>query len=430
MTQIMKINLYYANVPNFGDKLNQVIIKEVFGYDTRRRLFLTANMSAIGSGLGRFSLSNNPFIACAQLICGLLFPNVIIWGTGFISYSHQNSFFYRRKMQFYALRGVLSKRKVEEILCRTIHVSLGDPGILSSFLISNVKKKYNVGIIAHYKEQDDPIFVELLKFYKNAVFIDVKQDPINVITQISECNCILSSSLHGLIVADSFNIPNLHIVVTNKLLGDGFKFDDYYSAYGLVHKKIDIYNEKFPTEEEIKNQYSVSAKMVQKMKQDLIDSFPYHSTNRKLLAVSSFGGHWVQLLRIGRSMDKKYEVVYCSTYEECEGIVEGCSYYKMTDFNRRNAWKMILAVMDSVWIIRKVRPSAVISTGAAPGLMMLLVAKIFRIKTIWVDSMANVEHPSACGRIASRFVTRCYVQWPHLGGGRFHYSGNILGESL
>ena len=276
------LNVYYAKVPNMGDLLNVAIIERLFGYKVHRHTFLTGELSAIGSGLGQFTLRDNPFVAMAERISGFLFPTVTIWGTGFVCYKQKDTPFYRRNMKFAAVRGELSKKRVENILGRKMDIPTGDAGILASYLLPEpVEKKYSVGIIAHYKEQDEPIFQQLMNAYPNSLFIDVRQTPDAVIHQIASCECIISSSLHGLIIADSLNIPNIHIKVSDKLLGDGFKFDDYYSAYGLEHPMLDLNKEDMPTLEWVKAHYPITKEMVDTMKQDMIQAFPFEHSFRK-----------------------------------------------------------------------------------------------------------------------------------------------------
>lgn len=274
------LNVYYAKVPNMGDILNVMVIEKLFGYKVKRHTYLTGELSAIGSGLGQFTLSNNVAISFVQRLFGIMFPSVTIWGTGFICKKERDNGFYRKKMRFAAVRGELSKRRVERILGYKLNISVGDAGILASYLLEEpTNKKFKVGIIAHYKEQDEPIFTKLLNNYNNATFIDVRQHPSVVIKQIAECETIISSSLHGLIIADSFCIPNIHIVVSNKLLGDGFKFDDYYSSYHIEHKFIDVNSEAFPTIEFIQKNYPITIEMVEKKKKEMIDSFPLSKIN-------------------------------------------------------------------------------------------------------------------------------------------------------
>lgn len=147
----------------------------------------------------------------------------------------------------------------------------------------------------------------------------------------------------------------------------------------------------------------------------------------KIFAVASIGGHWVQLLRIAKALEKEFDVVYMSTHEKCATMVEGRIYYSMNDFSRWDFYKMFPELLHSIYIIWKEKPSVVITTGAAPGLMCLFAAKICGIRTIWIDSIANVEHISFSGRIASKFASRIYTQWPSLAGNKVIFAGNIFG---
>lgn len=280
------LKVYYVTFPNMGDILNEMIIENLFGFKVKNHTPLTGELSAIGSGLGLFTLHGGLRSRLKQKFYGLLFPSVSIWGTGFISYKEKDSPFYRKKIRFAAVRGQLSKKRVETVIGQKLDIPTGDAGILSSYLITTPSvKKHKVGIISHFREQDDPVWKELLNNYENAIFIDVLQHPSIVITQIAECEFIISSSLHGLIIADSFNIPNIHIVVTDKLLGDGFKFDDYYSAYGIEHPYLDMKKEAFPTLEWIKTNYKITQDMVEKMKIEMIKAFPFKNENAPILSM-------------------------------------------------------------------------------------------------------------------------------------------------
>lgn len=88
---------------------------------------------------------------------------------------------------------------------------------------------------------------------------------------------------------------------------------------------------------------------------------------------------------------------------------------------------MFPELLHSIYIICKEKPSIVITTGAAPGLVCLFAAKICGIRTVWIDSIANVEHISFSGRIASKFASRIYTQWPSLAGNKVIFAGNIFG---
>jgi len=145
----------------------------------------------------------------------------------------------------------------------------------------------------------------------------------------------------------------------------------------------------------------------------------------KVLAVASKGGHWVELLRLLPAFSGM-EVVYVSTDSNLSATVEGSKFYSVPDANRWNKYKLIRIFMQLFDIVRREKPDFVISTGAAPGLMALMGAKILGIKTIWIDTIASAEKLSLSGRIALKFVDRLYTQWPDLSGPKVIYAGNIL----
>ncbi|MDD2980727.1 MAG: polysaccharide pyruvyl transferase family protein [Hespellia sp.] len=273
-----KIKLYYADIRNMGDQLNRLLFQDYFGLDIQRSNFLIGECSAIGSGLDQYLFHGNARMRRAQRWYGILKPSVVVWGTGFINYpGRKEELFLKKNMQFAAVRGELSRKRAEQLLGRRIDVPTGDAGILASELLRELpEKKYDIGIIPHVCDAKEEKLRELLEEYDNAVLIRLTDEPYHVIRQIASCRTILSSSLHGLVVADSFGIPNQHVVVSGKPLGDGFKFDDYYSAYGVEHRILDLRKEKNHISlEQIISAYRITEQMVWEKKRELLDVFPY-----------------------------------------------------------------------------------------------------------------------------------------------------------
>jgi UDP-N-acetylglucosamine:LPS N-acetylglucosamine transferase len=67
-----------------------------------------------------------------------------------------------------------------------------------------------------------------------------------------------------------------------------------------------------------------------------------------------------------------------------------------------------------VCILLRERPDVIISTGAAPGYFALRLGKWFGARTIWVDSIANVEKLSLSGQRVGKYADLWLTQWPHL----------------
>lgn len=146
-----------------------------------------------------------------------------------------------------------------------------------------------------------------------------------------------------------------------------------------------------------------------------------------MLAVASFGGHLVQLERVMRPLTGDAEVVWAVTSPQssaAESAPGRC--IAVADFSRRNAWLAPLAMWRMASIIRSVRPACVITTGAAPGLVAVIVARMLGVRSLWIDSLANAERLSLSGRIAAMLATEVLTQWPHLAAGKIKYCGSII----
>ena len=98
---------------------------------------------------------------------------------------------------------------------------VGDPALLLPKVYNPlVQKKHDLGIIPHYGHYE-----EILKTQSPAHIIDPFLPTEQFINEVLSCNVIYSSSLHGLIVADAYGIPNKWVIY-----GDTFKYRDYYST--------------------------------------------------------------------------------------------------------------------------------------------------------------------------------------------------------
>jgi UDP-N-acetylglucosamine:LPS N-acetylglucosamine transferase len=155
---------------------------------------------------------------------------------------------------------------------------------------------------------------------------------------------------------------------------------------------------------------------------------PVKSTSHreKVLAVASSGGHWVQLRRVLPAFDR-FEVVYVTVIDSYRAQVPGKKFYSVSDATRWNKLGLIALALRMAWIVIKERPAVVISTGAAPGYFAVVLGRLFGARTIWIDSMANIEHLSMSGARAGRYADLWLTQWPHLArrDGPY-YAGSVL----
>lgn len=133
----------------------------------------------------------------------------------------------------------------------------------------------------------------------------------------------------------------------------------------------------------------------------------------KVLAVASGGGHWVQLLRLRPAFDG-CDVTYATVQASYAAEVPGSPFHAFTDATRWSRWDLIKMIFQVIWIVVRTRPDVVVSTGAAPGVVALRIGKLLGAKTVWLDSIANVESMSMSGQKVRGFADLWLSQWPEV----------------
>ena len=226
-----KINLIYFKDKsvngNFGDELSKFITTQLINKDKYELVFnqnnIPLNIVCIGSYI--HMAKNNTFIFGS----GVRTPNNI-----------ENGHKYTQ-INVCAVRGPLTrkfllnkKQDVPEIY--------GDPALLLSKFYKPIvinKLKDKIGIIPHKSNYSKYINnIDTRKYY----LINPTDKWENVINFIYSCQAIISSSLHGLICSDTYNIPNLWLDEYKLQEGD-FKFKDYFASQKRNYVKIKNLNE-------------------------------------------------------------------------------------------------------------------------------------------------------------------------------------------
>lgn len=223
--------VYFAKIPNVGDLLNPYMIPKLSKKPIyRARSAFLPHLRAIGSVVGS---------ATAQSY---------IWGSGSIDGRVPAKGIDPAKV--YALRGKRSWDMLNRAFGLKTQMPLGDPAVLMpDFYNPAVEQQHPCGLIPHFS--DLPFAQELAKELPDLKIIDVRQKPESFIDDLKSCQFVMSSSLHGLILADSYQIPNVWVKFSDRLLGGEWKFFDYYSttdapkAPALDINRRDILSEVF-----------------------------------------------------------------------------------------------------------------------------------------------------------------------------------------
>jgi UDP-N-acetylglucosamine:LPS N-acetylglucosamine transferase len=147
---------------------------------------------------------------------------------------------------------------------------------------------------------------------------------------------------------------------------------------------------------------------------------------RKILAVASSGGHWAQLLRL-RPAFAGHEVVFVTTQPDSRGEVAPDRFHRVPDGNRKSKLRVLLLMVRTFLVVLRERPDVVVSTGAAPGYFAIRFGRLLGARTLWLESIANVEELSLSTTLVRPYADLLLTQWPHLAQPEGpHYRGSVL----
>lgn len=204
----MKVYFLNDGHNNAGDMLSQPIL-EHFGVNFEpcgRKI--RGKMLAVGS------------------VMSALRANDVVWGTGCIRDKIIES---PPGARFLSVRG---PRTRSLIAGGDVPGVYGDLALLLPLVYDpTVEKKYKVGVVPHYIDKD------IVEQKDGQHWIDIQADWHKVVEEIKSCEMIISSSLHGIVIAEAYGIPATWVRYSNRIIGGDFKFQDYFLGTGRPEQR-------------------------------------------------------------------------------------------------------------------------------------------------------------------------------------------------
>ena len=226
-------------VINFGDYLGPYLYKKITGINPVYTKSTNNTNDPVYLTVGSILQQN----FCKE--------NAIVWGSGIITKSAKFS----RPLSIKSVRGPFTHLRCTKLgyNCPKIY---GDPALLlPKFYNSNITKKFKIGLVPHNNDYNDVIKIYGLDANIQIINLNMNSpyDIETIIDKINECEYIISSSLHGIIVSHAYNIKCRWAKFEKQIYGDDIKFLDYYYSQGLINKiytkKIDLSNKHLTLEE-------------------------------------------------------------------------------------------------------------------------------------------------------------------------------------
>lgn len=215
-----KIRFYqYNDKGNIGDVISEVILKH-FLPDRELELVdakAEGKLVAVGSIMSKVRERD------------------ILWGVGCIK---RDKRYFFRNVKVLAVRGKLTHDLIFGVNVPAIY---GDPALLLPLVYNPPveKIKGKIGYIPHYVDKP---------FFEGKEFIDVALPWQEFVRRVLECEEIVSSSLHGLVIAEAYGIPVTWVKYSYGVIGRNFKFNDYLTGTGRQPQG----NGKFPPINDLK----------------------------------------------------------------------------------------------------------------------------------------------------------------------------------
>ncbi len=134
---------------------------------------------------------------------------------------------------------------------------------------------------------------------------------------------------------------------------------------------------------------------------------------RRALLVASAGGHWIELRHLCAAFDG-WDCQFVSTSTGMTAPIGHRDVLAIPDSSRDTVAKVTRTFARLLPIVWRFDPDVVLSTGAAPGAVALLIGKLMGAHTIWIDSIANSEKPSLSASAIRPFADLRLTQWSDL----------------
>lgn len=225
MTLFKKIRLFWWSEPrlmgktkeNYGDLIGAYLVEKI---SNKRVVWTHPKRRYVSDMLQPIYLTAGSILAHANSKC-------IVWGSGVIQSDQQV-----KRAKFLAVRGPQTRRVLMSQGYDVPEV-YGDPAILMpKYYTPNIKKCYKLGIVPHYSDYE--IVKGMPENNDSVLIIDLMTDCVETATDLFlQCERIVSSSLHGVIIAHAYQIPAVWVEFSDKLSGDGIKFQDYFESVNL-----------------------------------------------------------------------------------------------------------------------------------------------------------------------------------------------------
>lgn len=148
---------------------------------------------------------------------------------------------------------------------------------------------------------------------------------------------------------------------------------------------------------------------------------------RRLLLVCSPGGHLLQMRALRAAWEGPRRTWVTLPGADVETLLRGEQVVLAHGPTNRSLGKLLRNVALAWRTVRRERPDAIVSTGAALAVPFFLVGRLHGCRLVYVESLTRTASLSLSGRLVYPLAHAFFVQWPHATRWRrARYVGGLL----
>jgi beta-1,4-N-acetylglucosaminyltransferase len=137
-------------------------------------------------------------------------------------------------------------------------------------------------------------------------------------------------------------------------------------------------------------------------------------STRPVLLVASSGGHLRQLVQLREEWPSEQRAWVTFGTPDARSLLEGERVWYAHHPTNRNIPNLLRNTLFAFRLVWKLRPRAVVSTGAGVAVPFCYVARLLGARVIFIESLSRIFKPSLTARLVYPVATNFFVQWPEL----------------
>ena len=132
----------------------------------------------------------------------------------------------------------------------------------------------------------------------------------------------------------------------------------------------------------------------------------------RVLIVCSAGGHLMEAMLAIDGLDLDFDVATFRLSHISKPAKARALHFLIDPHT--SVWKYAINALQSIWLLIKIRPRVILTTGAGIAIPCALIGKLFGAKLVFIENASRVHLPSKTGKFLYRYADLFIVQWPEL----------------